>query len=90
MLYTMVIGVMPFSGETEDEIVDQILKKKLKFKNEKPISSQLKDLITKMLTKDPEKRITMFELQNHPWMDMLDEDLEKAIEDCQLEEEEKK
>lgn len=90
MLYAMVIGVMPFWGDTEDEVVEQILKKKLKFKNTKPISSQLKDLITKMLTKDPEKRITMYELQNHPWMEMLDDDLEKAIEECKLEEEEEK
>lgn len=50
----------------------------------------MKDLITKMLTKDPEKRITMYELQNHPWMEMLDDDLEKAIEECKLEEEEEK
>jgi serine/threonine protein kinase len=66
----MVIGVMPFSGDTEDEIIEQILKKKLKFKNTKPISDQFKDLVQKMLTKDPEKRITMFEIQNHSWMEM--------------------
>lgn len=32
----------------------------------------------------------MFDLQNHPWMDMFDEDLEKSIEDSKLEEEEEK
>jgi hypothetical protein len=43
-----------------------------------------------MLTKDPEKRITMFEIQNHSWMEMWDDDLEKAIEECKVEEEEEK
>ena len=55
MLYTMILGVMPFTGDTEDEIENAIMKKKLKFKNDKIISKELKDLIEKMLTKDPEK-----------------------------------
>lgn len=88
MLYVMVIGELPFNGETEEEIVEQILKKKLKFKNTKPISKEIRDLISKILTKDPEKRITMFDLQNHPWMEMGDEELEQSIENAKLEEEE--
>lgn len=88
MLYAMVIGKMPFTGDTEDEVIAGITKKKLKFKNEKPISKELKDLITQILTKDPEKRINLYDLQNHQWMEMPDEDLEKAIEDAKMEEEE--
>lgn len=45
MLYAMVIGVMPFTGKTEEELYNSILKKKLKFKNEKPISKEFRDLI---------------------------------------------
>lgn len=88
MLYVMIIGELPFDGETEEEIVDQILKKKLKFKNTKPISNELKDLLSKVLTKDADKRITMYELQNHPWMEMADDDLLDSIEKSKLEEEE--
>ena len=51
----MVFGDMPFQGETEDDIVDAIVKKKLKFKKEKPISKELKDLLEKILAKDHEK-----------------------------------
>lgn len=90
MLYVMVIGELPFLGETEDEIVEQILKRKLKFKNTKPISGELKDFLNKMMTKDPEKRITMYELQTHPWMEILDEELEKSIENSKQEDEEEK
>lgn len=90
MLYVMVIGELPFLGETEDEIVEQILKRKLKFKNVKPVSKELKDLLSKILTKDPEKRITMYELQTHPWMEMLDDELENAIDNSKQEDEEEK
>jgi serine/threonine protein kinase len=88
MLYAMVIGVMPFTGDTEEELMNSIMKKKLKFKNEKPISKEFRDLILLILTKDPEARINMFDLQNHPWMELPEEELEKSIEDNKAEEEE--
>lgn len=88
MIYAMVIGVMPFTGDDEDELANSILKKKLKFRNEKPLSKEFKDLVSKILTKDPETRINMFDLQNHPWMEMTDEEIEKSIEDSKSEEEE--
>lgn len=90
MLYAMVLGVMPFNGETEDDIANAILKKKVKFETEKPLSKEFKDLIDKILTKDPEKRISMFDLQNHPWMEMLDDDLEQSIEESKADGEEEK
>lgn len=87
MLYTMVIGKLPFSGENEDEIINAIVKKKLKFGQEKPLSKEFRDLLTQILEKDPEKRISMFDLQAHPWMEMSDEELEKSIEESKQEEE---
>jgi serine/threonine protein kinase len=90
MLYVMVLGELPFNGDSEDEIVEEILKKKLKFNNTKPISSEIQDLLHKVLTKDAEKRITMFEIQNHAWMEMMDEDLEQSIENSKTAEEEEK
>lgn len=80
MLYAMVLGTMPFSGETEDEIAHAIMKKKVTFKTEKVTSKEFRDLVQKILTKDPEERINMYDLQNHPWMEMSDDDLEESIE----------
>jgi serine/threonine protein kinase len=88
MLYAMVLSVMPFSGETEDQVITGIVKKKLKFKTEKAVSKEFKDLMNKILTKEPEQRISMFDLQNHPWMEMPDEELEKSISESQVEQEE--
>ena len=65
-----------------------ILKKKLKFNSEKAISKEFKDLLDKILTKEPENRISMYDLQNHPWMEMTEEDLEKSIEESKVEKEE--
>ena len=84
----MVLAVMPFSGETEDIVITGILKKKLKFKTEKAVSKEFKDLMNKILTKEPDQRINMFDLQNHPWMEMPEEELEKSISESQVEQEE--
>lgn len=86
----MVLGTMPFSGETEDDIINGILKKKVKFNTEKPLSKEFKDIILKLLTKDPEQRITLFDLQSHPWMEIDDEDLEASIEESKNADEEEK
>jgi serine/threonine protein kinase len=55
------------------------VKKKLKFLTEKSVSKESKDLIKKILTKEPEQRINIFNLQNQPWMEMPNEELEKSI-----------
>ena len=43
MLYIMVIGELPFDGNSEEEIEEQIVSKKLKFKNTKIISLEFQD-----------------------------------------------
>lgn len=88
MLYAMVIGKMAFTGATENETIAAIVKKKLKFQNDKPISKELKDLINKILTKNPENRISMYDIQSHPWMEMAEEELLKSIEDSKFDDEE--
>ncbi|CAI2368944.1 unnamed protein product [Moneuplotes crassus] len=87
MLYTMIYGKLPFYGDTEDEIINCIIKKKPSFKDKKTISKELKDLLIKVLNKDSDKRLSMFDLQNHKWMEMQDEEILKSIEESKLEQE---
>ncbi|KAK4485078.1 hypothetical protein RD792_007686 [Penstemon davidsonii] len=60
ILYILLSGVPPFWAETEKGIFDAILKEEVDF-DSKPwpsISNSAKDLVQKMLTKDPQRRIT--------------------------------
>ncbi|XP_027940744.1 calcium-dependent protein kinase 2-like [Vigna unguiculata] len=70
MLYILLSGVPPFWAETEKGIFDSILKGHIDFEsNPWPnISSSAKDLVRKMLTKDPKKRITSAQVLEHPWL----------------------
>ncbi|XP_041991079.1 calcium-dependent protein kinase 2-like [Salvia splendens] len=70
ILYILLSGVPPFWAETEHGIFDAILKEKVDFdSNPWPsISNSAKDLVGRMLTKDPKQRITSTEVLEHPWI----------------------
>nr|AAD17800.1 Ca2+-dependent protein kinase [Mesembryanthemum crystallinum] len=70
MLYILLSGVPPFWAETEKGIFDAILQGHIDFES-KPwpsISNGAKDLVRKMLTQDPKKRITAAQVLEHPWL----------------------
>jgi serine/threonine protein kinase len=60
ILYILLSGVPPFWAETEKGIFNAILEGELDFVSEPwpSISDSAKDLVRKMLTQDPKKRIT--------------------------------
>ncbi|KAJ6707649.1 SERINE/THREONINE-PROTEIN KINASE [Salix viminalis] len=70
ILYILLSGVPPFWAETEKGIFKQILQGKLDFASEPwpSISGSAKDLIRKMLERNPKKRITAHEVLCHPWI----------------------
>ncbi|KAK6946911.1 EF-hand domain [Dillenia turbinata] len=70
MLYILLSGVPPFWAETEKGIFDAILKGHLDFESNPwpSISTSTNDLVQKMLTQDPKKRITSSEVFDHPWI----------------------
>ncbi|KAK2659279.1 hypothetical protein Ddye_005812 [Dipteronia dyeriana] len=70
ILYILLSGVPPFWAETESGIFRQILKGKLDFESEPwpGISESAKDLIRKMLERDPRQRISAHEVLCHPWI----------------------
>ncbi|KAL9689149.1 hypothetical protein QQ045_033581 [Rhodiola kirilowii] len=85
MLYILLSGFPPFCAETEKGIFDAILEGKLSFE-EAPwptVSDSAKDLIKKMLTMDPKKRITAAEALEHPWLkegrDESDKPMDSAV-----------
>ncbi|KAF3321165.1 calcium-dependent protein kinase 29 [Carex littledalei] len=70
ILYILLCGVPPFWAETEKGIFDAILHGDIDLESEPwpSISESAKDLLRKMLTKDPKKRITAAEALEHPWL----------------------
>jgi serine/threonine protein kinase len=57
ILYALLVGELPFKGNTEKEIIQQILNKEIDFPKRIKISPEAKDLIQLILNKNPEKRI---------------------------------
>lgn len=70
LLYTILCGFPPFYDDDPSELTSKILQAKYKFL--KPwwdeISEDAKDLISKMLVVNPEERITIQEIWEHPWV----------------------
>ena len=79
MLYTMVFCAYPFERPGDGEpaaknanpgfqaVLERILKVEYEFPSRKPVSAELKDLISKILVADPRQRATLADVSAHPW-----------------------
>ncbi|CAN4113925.1 unnamed protein product [Withania somnifera] len=85
IIYILLSGVPPFWGESEEEIFDEVLHGDIDFElNPWPkISQGAKDLVRRMLVRDPRKRLTAHEVLCHPWVQIdgvaPDKPLDSAI-----------
>uniref|UniRef100_A0A5B6YL44 non-specific serine/threonine protein kinase n=1 Tax=Davidia involucrata TaxID=16924 RepID=A0A5B6YL44_DAVIN len=70
ILYILLSGVPPFWAETEQGIFEQVLHGDLDFSSDPwpSISDSAKDLVRRMLVRDPKKRLTAHEVLCHPWV----------------------
>ncbi|XP_011095398.1 calcium-dependent protein kinase 33-like [Sesamum indicum] len=86
MLYILLSGVPPFWAETERGIFDSVLRGHVDFESEPwpSISASAKDLVSRMLTQDPKKRITAAEVLEHPWIREGGEASDKPIDSAVL------
>jgi len=66
-LFYMVYGRVPFLATGVFEIFETICTQKLRFPDAPKTSRKLKDLIKKMLTKEPRSRATLQEVARHAW-----------------------
>ncbi|KAF6149456.1 hypothetical protein GIB67_024703 [Kingdonia uniflora] len=69
MLYEMLYGKHPFSGNTPKETFDQILEKEPNLVGDQ---TALIDLIAKLLNKDPLERITLEGIKSHRFFEGVD------------------
>ncbi|CAI5972377.1 unnamed protein product [Closterium sp. NIES-64] len=70
VLYILLCGLPPFWGTTNDAIFEAIKQATLNLVRPPwpSISDEAKDLVVRMLTRNPKKRITAEEILDHPWI----------------------
>lgn len=70
IVYILLSGVPPFWAETEKAIFEEVLHGELDFTSDPwpSISDGAKDLVRRMLERDPRKRLTAHEVLCHPWV----------------------
>ncbi|KAI3432381.1 hypothetical protein D9Q98_003937 [Chlorella vulgaris] len=69
-LYTLLSGLLPFHGETEEEVFQMVLHAELDLESSPwpSVSTHAKDLVRRMLQRDPARRPTPAEVLQHPWL----------------------
>eukprot|EP00232_Nephroselmis_pyriformis_P029139 CAMPEP_0182868158 /NCGR_PEP_ID=MMETSP0034_2-20130328/9142_1 /TAXON_ID=156128 /ORGANISM="Nephroselmis pyriformis, Strain CCMP717" /LENGTH=339 /DNA_ID=CAMNT_0025000549 /DNA_START=370 /DNA_END=1389 /DNA_ORIENTATION=- len=70
VLFILLAGYPPFEDENEGVLFDKICAGQYDFDDEawEEVSAEAKDIVSKLLTIDPKKRITADEALAHPWI----------------------
>jgi calcium-dependent protein kinase len=70
MMYLMLSGVPPFNGKDNNEILMNVYNGSFTFRPKvfSSVSDQAKDLVVRLLTKDPSLRLTASQAYSHPWV----------------------
>ena len=66
ILFSLLSGYLPYDRKTQQEIISAIVNEDVEFPSW--LSEDSKDLVRKMLTKNPKRRIGLRQVQNHPWV----------------------
>ena len=68
LLYTMLFGTFPFESKKESELFALINKAKLNFPNDIEVSGEVKNLLFKIIVIKPNKRSSLEDILNDPWI----------------------
>lgn len=73
MFYAMIYGQLPFNHADEKELIKSIKTDPIKFPNTHPITEGAKEVLRRLLEKDPSKRIELVDFVDLPYC-LLDSD----------------
>lgn len=70
LLYALLLGALPFQGDSLEEVFEAIKSVKLDFQSGiwQSVSTPARDLLARMLTRDVSARITAEEVLKHSWI----------------------
>lgn len=75
LLYVLLTGCSPFGGDTKQETFCNISRCRLDFPDDlfEDVSEEARDLMRKLMVKDPNERLTVTECLQHPWFNMFEQ-----------------
>lgn len=75
LLYVLLTGCSPFGGDTKQETFCNISRCRLDFPDDlfEDVSEEARDLMRKLMRKDPDDRLTVNECLQHPWFSMFEQ-----------------
>ena len=82
VLYTLLCGFPPFYDESIQVLTEKVARGQYTFLSPwwDDISKSAQDLVSHLLTVDPEKRYTIHEFLNHPWIRQSNEETSAAAD----------
>lgn len=82
VMYIMLSGRPPFGGKNNNEILNNVMQGKFDFSasNWALVSDEAKDLISKLLERQADIRLTAQEAFNHPWIQRQRKRLENEVQ----------
>ncbi|XP_071510848.1 calcium/calmodulin-dependent protein kinase kinase 1-like, partial [Diadema antillarum] len=84
-LYCFLFGQVPFQDNFILGLHNKIRTQPVTFPEDIEVSDEVKDLITRALEKDPQKRITLPDMKQHPWVTQHGEEpMPSQEENCVL------
>lgn len=81
MFYAMLYGCLPFYDPKENKLIEAICEQPIKFNVNLPVTAEAKEIIKRMLEKDPAKRIKLIEVMDMDYYKMERPQIEKLIEE---------
>ncbi|KAG8368618.1 hypothetical protein BUALT_Bualt15G0064100 [Buddleja alternifolia] len=82
LLHALLVGVLPFQGDSLETVFEAIKKEKLDFSGGiwESVSQPARDLLSGMLTRSTSMRFTANDVLKHPWISFYTEPMLKTLE----------
>ena len=70
IMHTLLVSNLPFSGADREEVVQKTLNEELSYDDStwEAVSAEAKDLVSRMLVKDAQARLSIEQVLSHPWL----------------------